>query len=74
LLLRKVAPDRRADGIDNPASSKLTQERLGWRPTHPGLIPDLGSAEQFRSLNNPGRGRAEASRSEYVNQVIEQQR
>ncbi|HEY3740195.1 MAG TPA: SDR family oxidoreductase [Bryobacteraceae bacterium] len=28
-------------GIDMPASSALTQERLGWRPTGPGLIADL---------------------------------
>ena len=29
-------------GIDAPASSALTQERLGWRPTaQPGLIADL---------------------------------
>ncbi|HET7047341.1 MAG TPA: SDR family oxidoreductase, partial [Solirubrobacteraceae bacterium] len=28
--------------LDAPASSALTQERLGWRPTHPGLIEDLG--------------------------------
>jgi nucleoside-diphosphate-sugar epimerase len=27
--------------LDMPASSKLTQERLGWRPTGPGLISDL---------------------------------
>jgi len=27
--------------VDNPASSALTQERLGWRPTHPGLIADI---------------------------------
>jgi nucleoside-diphosphate-sugar epimerase len=27
--------------IDNPTSSALTQERLGWRPVHPGLIADL---------------------------------
>jgi nucleoside-diphosphate-sugar epimerase len=27
--------------VDNPASSKLTQERLGWRPTETGLISDL---------------------------------
>jgi nucleoside-diphosphate-sugar epimerase len=60
--------------IDNPASSKLTQERLGWRPTQPGLIPDLESAEQLRSLNNPSHGGPEEPRSEYVNQVIEQQR
>ncbi len=28
-------------GVDMPASSALTQERLGWRPTGPGLISDL---------------------------------
>ncbi|MGH9445139.1 MAG: SDR family oxidoreductase [Terriglobia bacterium] len=32
-------------GLDCPASSALTQERLGWRPTGPGLIADL---EQMR--------------------------
>jgi nucleoside-diphosphate-sugar epimerase len=29
-------------GRDLPASSALTQERLEWRPTGPGLIADLG--------------------------------
>jgi len=28
-------------GLDMPASSALTQERLGWYPTGPGLIADL---------------------------------
>jgi hypothetical protein len=28
-------------GVDNPASSKLTQEKLGWRPTETGLYSDL---------------------------------
>ena len=32
-------------GWDLPASSAQTQERLGWRPTGPGLIADL---EQMR--------------------------
>jgi nucleoside-diphosphate-sugar epimerase len=32
-------------GWDMPASSALTQQRLGWRPTGPGLIADL---EQMR--------------------------
>jgi hypothetical protein len=27
--------------VDMPASSALTQKRLGWRPTGPGLIADL---------------------------------
>jgi hypothetical protein len=34
-------------GIDCPASSAQTQERLGWRPTQPGLIPDLDHARYF---------------------------
>ncbi len=31
-------------GVDMPASSALTQERLGWRPTGAGLISDLDQA------------------------------
>lgn len=27
--------------IDNPTSSALTRERLGWQPTHPSLIADI---------------------------------
>jgi nucleoside-diphosphate-sugar epimerase len=27
--------------MDQPASSALTRERLGWNPTHPGLVDDL---------------------------------
>jgi nucleoside-diphosphate-sugar epimerase len=34
-------------GSDLPASSALTQNRLGWRPTQRGLIPDLNEAEYF---------------------------
>ncbi len=34
---------------DNPASSQLTQERLGWRPTHPGLLADLDREAYFRA-------------------------
>jgi nucleoside-diphosphate-sugar epimerase len=34
-------------GIDCPASSAQTRERLGWRPTHPGLLPDLDHARYF---------------------------
>jgi len=34
-------------GVDAPASSALTQERLGWRPTHPGLIEDLERGHYF---------------------------
>jgi len=37
-------------GGDAPASSVLTQERLGWRPTQqPGLIADLDHATSFES-------------------------
>ncbi len=31
-------------GIDMPATSQLTQQRLGWRPTHARLIEDIASA------------------------------
>jgi nucleoside-diphosphate-sugar epimerase len=33
--------------VDNPTSSALTQEQLGWRPTQPALIPDLDRASYF---------------------------
>jgi nucleoside-diphosphate-sugar epimerase len=33
--------------VDCPASSALTQEWLGWRPAHPGLIEDLGNGSYF---------------------------
>ena len=32
-------------GVDMPASSVLTQQRLGWKPTHQGLIADLDQAK-----------------------------
>jgi nucleoside-diphosphate-sugar epimerase len=34
-------------GLDNPASSQITRDTLGWTPTRPGLISDL---EQDRNL------------------------
>ena len=34
-------------GIDAPASSALTQKRLGWRPTQIGMIPDLEHARDL---------------------------
>jgi nucleoside-diphosphate-sugar epimerase len=34
-------------GIDGPASSALTRQRLGWRPVQPGLIADLTAAHYF---------------------------
>jgi nucleoside-diphosphate-sugar epimerase len=33
--------------LDNPTSSAQTQELLGWRPTHPGLIDDLDEGHYF---------------------------
>ena len=32
---------------DNPASSALTRQRLGWAPARPGLIADLGDGHYF---------------------------
>jgi len=34
-------------GIDSPASSKLTQERLGWHPVQPSLLTDLEQGSYF---------------------------
>lgn len=36
-------------GADMPASNRLTQERLGWRPKHPGLIADLDDPRYFQA-------------------------
>jgi nucleoside-diphosphate-sugar epimerase len=36
-------------GRDSPASSALTQKRLGWHPTGPGLIADLEQMNYFAS-------------------------
>jgi nucleoside-diphosphate-sugar epimerase len=36
-------------GIDCPASSKLTRERLGWRPAQRGLIEDIEHGTYFDS-------------------------
>jgi nucleoside-diphosphate-sugar epimerase len=33
--------------IDCPASSTLTRERFGWRPTHAGLLADLDRTQYF---------------------------
>jgi nucleoside-diphosphate-sugar epimerase len=35
-------------GLDGPASSTLTCERLGWRPVGPGLIADLERAHNLK--------------------------
>lgn len=34
--------------LDNPTSSELTKELLGWQPAHPGLIDDLGQGHYFQ--------------------------
>ncbi len=36
-------------GLDCPASSKLTQERLDWRPVQPSLLTDLGQGSYFKA-------------------------
>jgi nucleoside-diphosphate-sugar epimerase len=35
-------------GTDMPASSAITQELLGWKPTHPGLIEDIEQGHYFQ--------------------------
>lgn len=35
-------------GLDAPASSALTQARLGWTPTHVGLVEDLEQGHYFQ--------------------------
>ncbi|MFG2236571.1 hypothetical protein ACGFNX_42460 [Streptomyces sp. NPDC048723] len=32
---------------DQPSSSTLTRELMGWRPTQPGLIEDLNNDHYF---------------------------
>lgn len=38
-------------GLDAPASSALTQQRLGWQPTQPGLVADLEQGHYFRGVD-----------------------
>ncbi|MEM7778160.1 MAG: SDR family oxidoreductase, partial [Pseudomonadota bacterium] len=35
--------------LDQPASSAKTREQLGWQPTHPTLLNDIGSARYFEA-------------------------
>jgi nucleoside-diphosphate-sugar epimerase len=37
-------------GMDGPASSAQTQERLGWQPVQPGLIADLNAEHYFEPI------------------------
>lgn len=48
--------------LDVPASSALTRERLGWQPTHPGLIDDLDQPllPQPIRMTNRANGASEA--------------
>lgn len=36
-------------GVDASASSTLTRELLGWRPTQPGLLDDLDKGHYFQA-------------------------
>jgi nucleoside-diphosphate-sugar epimerase len=36
-------------GMDSPASAAQTQQRLGWRPVHPGLLADLEEMHYFET-------------------------
>jgi hypothetical protein len=33
--------------VDNPTSSALTRQRLGWRPQEPALIADIEQGHYF---------------------------
>ncbi|WP_327042134.1 SDR family oxidoreductase [Micromonospora ureilytica] len=56
--VRSISPDE-ADNffgflgsfaqMDNPTSSALTRELLGWSPVHPGLIADLDEGHYFQA-------------------------
>ena len=35
--------------LDNPASSALTRQLLGWQPEHPGLLDDLNQGHYFQN-------------------------
>jgi hypothetical protein len=37
-------------GMDGPASSEQTQQRLGWRLVQPGLIADLNAEQHFEPI------------------------
>lgn len=36
-------------GLDSPAASTLTRQRLGWLPNQPALLPDLDQGHYFKS-------------------------
>lgn len=56
LPARSVTPEEAGDYLgllglfaqaDNPTSSDFTRERVGWQPTHPGLIADINEGHYF---------------------------
>ena len=50
-------------GLDLVASSALTQQRLGWRPTQTGLMDDLAQARDFETENAKSNQSRYAARS-----------
>jgi nucleoside-diphosphate-sugar epimerase len=40
-------------GLDNPTSTAMTRQSLGWEPTHPGLLADFDDGDYFQA---PSRG------------------
>jgi nucleoside-diphosphate-sugar epimerase len=40
-------------GADNPVSSQITQEKLSWRPTHPGLMADIAATQHYSTRTSP---------------------
>ncbi|MGC4866715.1 SDR family oxidoreductase [Micromonospora sp. DT53] len=56
--VRSIGPDEADDyfgflgafaQMDNPTSSAITRDLLGWAPSHPGLIADLDEGHYFRA-------------------------
>ncbi len=39
--------------LDNPTSGALTRARMGWEPTHPGLLADLDGGDYFPRAASP---------------------
>jgi nucleoside-diphosphate-sugar epimerase len=37
-------------GMNGPASSAQTQERMGWRPVQPGIVADLDAEHYFEPI------------------------
>jgi nucleoside-diphosphate-sugar epimerase len=62
LPVKSISPDQAQEhfgwmgaffGLDCPASNALTRERLGWEPTHVGLIEDLEQGHYFAQAPVP---------------------